>query len=248
METVLVIGATSLIVQETLNHFANNGANLILVGRQLESLVRISNDLKVRGAKTVDVIVNELSNQDSPQKLFSVISSELKNQITTIYIGYGSLPDNEKAISEYTIRTDAMQVNFTSCMEHILFWFNYFKDNNLKDRKIAVISSVAGLRGRRTNVVYGASKAALNSLLSGLRSYGTTCGINVITILPGFVDTPMTSHIKKGALFASAKYVGKIIFNGIKSNKDVIYVPWFWRIIMGIILHLPEFIFKKLKF
>jgi short-subunit dehydrogenase len=72
-------------------------------------------------------------------------------------------------------------------------------------------------------------------------------GVKVITIKPGFVDTPMTSHINKNFLFAKPENIAKGIFSAIENNKDVVYLPFFWKYIMITIKSIPESIFKKLS-
>jgi decaprenylphospho-beta-D-erythro-pentofuranosid-2-ulose 2-reductase len=110
-----------------------------------------------------------------------------------------------------------------------------------------VISSVAGDRGRQSNYVYGCAKAMVTAFLSGLRQRLHKSGVAVITIKPGFVDTPMTRDFRKGPLWASphsvALRIASIIVCG---NSGEYYVPRFWRLIMLIITHVPESIFKRL--
>jgi decaprenylphospho-beta-D-erythro-pentofuranosid-2-ulose 2-reductase len=253
MKTVLVLGATSAIVQQTIKHFAAQKANLILVGRKADDLKRIADDMLVRGATSATIFQNNLSTIDSAKQLFDQIPADIKHKIDLVYIGYGMLPSNEQSLIDAQIRSEAICVNLLSVIEHTLIWYHYFAAINFEENKnccrtIAVISSVAGLRGRRTNIIYGTAKGGLNTFLSALRSKGTLSGIRVMTILPGFVDTPMTDGFKKGPLFASAESVGKTIFNAIQGSTDVLYVPWFWRIIMTTIAHIPEKIFKKLTF
>ena len=111
---------------------------------------------------------------------------------------------------------------------------------------LAVISSVAGERGRQSNYIYGAAKGGLNLFLQGLRNRLTQAGVTVITIKPGFVDTPMTTAFPKNALFASAETVGAGVYRAIMKKKDIAYVPSFWRWIMLIIRLIPERVFKRL--
>jgi NAD(P)-dependent dehydrogenase (short-subunit alcohol dehydrogenase family) len=113
---------------------------------------------------------------------------------------------------------------------------------------IAVISSVAGDRGRARNGIYGTSKAGLDAFLSALRQRLTPAGVRVLTVKPGFVDTPMTAHLRKSPLFASAASVGGAIVLAVDEGAEVIYVPWFWRLIMFVVRALPMSIFKRLKF
>jgi len=111
---------------------------------------------------------------------------------------------------------------------------------------IAVISSVAGDRGRQSNYVYGSAKALVSAFASGLRQRLAKKGVHVITIKPGFVDTPMTAHLKKGALWAKPDQVARDISRAIDKGQSIVYTPGFWRFIMLIIKHIPEFIFVKI--
>jgi short-subunit dehydrogenase len=112
---------------------------------------------------------------------------------------------------------------------------------------IAVISSVAGDRGRQSNYVYGAAKAAVTAFTSGLRQRLYPKGVRVVTIKPGFVSTPMTAAFKKGALWATPDKVAADIVRAMAGGTAVIYTPWFWRPIMWIIRCVPETIFRRLK-
>jgi len=112
---------------------------------------------------------------------------------------------------------------------------------------IAVITSVAGVRGRASNFVYGAAKAMVSRLLEGLRHRLHARGVAVIDIRPGFVDTPMTASFRKGALWASPRRVARDIVVAVDRRAGVVYTPWFWRWIMMVIRHLPEFIFVRTK-
>ena len=110
-----------------------------------------------------------------------------------------------------------------------------------------VISSVAGDRGRSSNYTYGSAKAAVTAYASGLRARAARHGVRIITVKPGFVDTPMTAHVRKNPLFASSDAVAADIAAAVTSAKASIYTPWFWRPIMMILRSIPERIFMKLK-
>jgi len=112
---------------------------------------------------------------------------------------------------------------------------------------IAVISSVAGDRGKQSNYVYSAAKAAVAGFASGLRQRLRGENVQVVTIKPGFVDTPMTASFRKGVLWASAGVVGKSIAREMIRGDAVVYVPWFWRPIMALIRSIPEFAFQRLR-
>jgi short-subunit dehydrogenase len=144
----------------------------------------------------------------------------------------------DKALEEF-------QVNCTSVISLLILLANYFEPR--KRGCIAVISSVAGDRGRKANYLYGAAKAAVTVFLGGLRGRLAKSGVSVITIKPGFVDTPMTASMRKGLLFASPRKVGEGIYHAMLKGKEVVYLPWFWRPIMLVVKSIPEPIFKKLS-
>jgi short-subunit dehydrogenase len=110
-----------------------------------------------------------------------------------------------------------------------------------------VITSVAGVRGRRTNYVYGSAKAAVSTFLEGLQGRMGDAGVKVVDIRPGFVDTPMTAHLPKKTLFATAASVGERIYRAMVAGDGVVYAPWFWRWIALVIQLIPRSIFVKLS-
>jgi len=83
--------------------------------------------------------------------------------------------------------------------------------------------------------------------LQGLRNRLAKKGVQVLTVKPGFVDTPMTAAFKKGALWAQPDDIARGILAALAAKKDVVYLPGFWRLIMLIIRLIPERIFKKLS-
>jgi short-subunit dehydrogenase len=114
---------------------------------------------------------------------------------------------------------------------------------------IAAVSSVAGDRGRQSNYTYGASKAGLSAYLQGLRNRLHPAGVHVLTVKPGFVDTPMTHGLVNpdSPLVASPEQVAADVDLAIRKRKDVIYTRWFWRAVMLVIGSIPERVFKRLK-
>jgi short-subunit dehydrogenase len=112
---------------------------------------------------------------------------------------------------------------------------------------LAVIGSVAGDRGKQSNYVYGAAKATVDVFLQGLRNRLFKQGVSVVTIKPGFVDTPMTAAYKKGLLFAQPGAVADGIVKAMDRGTPVVYLPAYWRLIMFVIRSIPERIFRKLS-
>ncbi len=241
---ILIIGATSAIAHETAKCFAKDGAELFLVGRSSEKLEAVQNDLKVRGAKRAESYVLDLSQLDRHEEMIQA-AIETLDGLDMVLIAHGTM-DNprltrenvNKALEEFTI-------NCTSVISLLTLLANYFEPR--KRGCIAVISSVAGDRGRKSNYLYGAAKGAVTVFLQGLRNRLAKSGVAVVTIKPGFVDTPMTASMRKGLLFASPRKVGEGIYHAMLKGKEVVYLPWFWRPIMLVIKSIPEPVFKKLS-
>ena len=241
---ILIIGATSAIAQETARCFARDGAELFLVGRSAEKLEAVQNDLKVRGAKRAETFVLDLSDLDRHQEMIQA-AIETLDGLDMVLVAHGTLGDQRLSQESVAKTLEEFTTNCTSVISLLTLLANYFEPR--RRGCIAVISSVAGDRGRRSNYVYGAAKGALTIFLQGLRSRLTQSGVAVVTIKPGFVDTPMTASLKKGLLFASSRRVGEGIYNAMKKGKEVVYLPWFWRYIMLIVRSIPEPVFKKMS-
>ena len=241
---LLVLGATSVIAQETLKPFAQDHADFFLVGRNKERLSAVAADLRTRGANRVEEFPMDLNTVETHQSLIESANNNL-NGFDVAFIAYGTLSNQSLCQANVEITVKEFTTNFISTISLLTHLANYFE----KQRKgcIAVISSVAGDRGRKSNYVYGTAKGALNIFLQGLRNRLTESGVHVLTIKPGFVDTPMTKNLPKNGLFAQPDFVGKKIYQAIHARQDVLYVPGFWRIIMFAIRSIPEQIFKKLS-
>jgi decaprenylphospho-beta-D-erythro-pentofuranosid-2-ulose 2-reductase len=160
-------------------------------------------------------------------------------------ICHGNLPDQTACEKDFALTEQEFLTNCLGPISLLTVLANYFESQG--GGCLAAISSVAGDRGRQSNYIYGTTKAALTTFLAGLRNRLYPKGVLVLTIKPGFVDTPMTAQIKKGPLFASPEAVGRDIVRAVDSGKFILYTPWFWRWIMLIIRLIPESVFRKLK-
>ncbi|MCB0320434.1 MAG: SDR family oxidoreductase [Bdellovibrionales bacterium] len=243
-EPIVIFGATSLIAEHVARLFAERRHSIILVARDNEKLQVLSQDLLSRGASSVVTHVVDLADVNNLEQAFGDIVQHEK-QVGCILVAHGVLPDQEAVQDDLAAILASWSVNFQSPMMLSVMATRYFEARG--KGTLAVITSVAGVRARKSNYVYGAAKGALSLFLQGLRNrYGKT-DIDVIDIRPGFVDTPMTAHLKKGPLFASAEDVAKGIVQAIDRRQEIIYLPWFWRPIMFIISSIPEKLFKRMS-
>jgi short-subunit dehydrogenase len=241
---IAIIGATSAIAHEAARCFASDGAELFLVARSEEKLKAVSDDLVVHGAKQVETFLLDLSDLSRHQELFDKAVITL-NGLDMLLIAHGTLGNQRKSEMSVEETLKELTTNFTSVVSLLTIAGNYFEQQ--KRGCIAVISSVAGDRGRQSNYVYGTAKGGVSVFLQGLRNRLAKSGVKVVTIKPGFVDTPMTAAVKKGPLFAKPAVVGRGVYEAMKQGKDVVYLPFFWRPIMLIVKSIPESVFKRLS-
>ena len=221
---VLVLGATSAIAQAAARIWAARGDELLLVARSAEKLQAVADDLRTRGGK-VETMVHDLNDRSS--------YSTLARPADVVLLAHGVLNG-----------PDVLQTNLVGPVELLELIGEILPPGAC----IAAISSVSGDRGRAKNALYGASKAGLDAYLSALRQRLFHKGVRVVTLKPGFVDTPMTAQMQKSPLFSSPASVGRGIVRAIDGRRDVVYLPWYWRFIMLIVRMIPEPLFKRMSF
>jgi decaprenylphospho-beta-D-erythro-pentofuranosid-2-ulose 2-reductase len=241
---VLILGATSSIAIATMRRLAAQNAHFMLVARNSDRLTAVAQDLHTRGAFAVDTWVTDLDDTAAHPEMLATAAQRL-GRIDLALISHGVLGDQHAAETDFQFAAAILHTNFISTVSLLTWLGNYFQAQ--RAGTLAVVSSVAGDRGRKSNYVYGASKGALNVFLDGLRNRIDRDGVQVLTIKPGFVATPMTAHVPQNALFASPDQVARGILKAIERGRDVAYVPGFWLFIMLIIRTIPGRIFKKMN-
>jgi short-subunit dehydrogenase len=241
---VLIVGATSAIADETAKAYARDGGRLFLTGRDAARLGSVRDDLLVRGAAQVETAQMDVTRIPSHRQVIDAAIAALGG-LDVALIAHGTLPDQALCQQDVGETVDAMQVNFIATVALLTVLANYFEAQ--RSGCIAVITSVAGDRGRQSNYVYGAAKGGVDRFLQGMRNRLFRYGVAVVTIKPGLVETPMTAGMKKSLLFVSARRVGLGIHRAIERRRSVVYLPWFWRPIMAVIRCLPEDILKRLQ-
>ncbi len=244
MKKVVIIGATSAIAHQTAILFAKKKYSISLCGRNLERLETVKSDIISRHKTEIFIKEFDVCDFNNMRSNIDSIINQLAG-IDILLIAHGLLPDQTESQNSVEKIIKNMNVNANSVMAICSIVAEKMEEQG--NGTIAVISSVAGDRGRQSNYIYGSAKAAVSSFLQGLRNRLYHKGVHVLTIKPGFVDTPMTAHLEKNFLFAQADSVAKGIMEAIEAKKDVVYLPKFWALIMWIVKHIPESIFKKLK-
>lgn len=247
LNRVVIFGATSAIAEHTARQLVQNGASVYCIGRNTNKLNRIIADLKVRSGndQVVDGVNADLADTTQHPILIEQAIKSLGG-LDAVLIAHGTLPDQRACETDAELTQKEIQINALSVINLLTLLSNYFETQG--KGVIATISSVAGDRGRQSNYVYGAAKGMVSLFLQGLRNRLMARGVSVVTIKPGFVDSPMTADFdKSGPLWAKPETIATGIIKAMKKGKNEVYLPWFWWGIMQIIKHIPEAIFKRLS-
>jgi decaprenylphospho-beta-D-erythro-pentofuranosid-2-ulose 2-reductase len=243
MKKVLIIGAGSAIAEATARVFAQRGDSVFLVARKADVLEAQCADLKVRGAAAVGMHVLDANDFAGHEAMLADAEHSLGG-LDVVLIAHGTLSDQKKCESSVELTLHELNTNALSYISILTRVANTFEQR--KAGTIVVISSVAGDRGRQSNYVYGSAKAMVTSFTSGLRQRLYKSGVAVVTIKPGFVDTPMTAAFPKGPLWAKPQQVAAGIVRAVDRSQTIVYLPAFWRLIMFIIRSIPESVFRRL--
>lgn len=245
---ILVLGATSGISEACIRMWAERGDALFLVARNADRLAAVTADAKTRGASFVDSAVADLDRTENHADLLAHAINSLAG-LDIAFLPLGVLGDQIKAEKSFAHTEEIMQTNLLSPASLLTWLGNYCAQRH--SGVLGVVSSVAGDRGRKSNYVYGASKAGLTAFTDGLRNRIDREGVRVVTIKPGPVKTAMTHGMKGYEKMADVEKVAATIIKALDaphgSGPDVLYVPSIWRIIMTVIRAVPESIFKKLN-
>jgi hypothetical protein len=244
-KTILIFGATSCIAEAVSRLYACQGARLFLVARNTGKLAVVASNLYALGATEVKTFVMDANNLSKLPNMVSNAWDVFKN-FDVALIAHGTLPDQARCEAEPDYAVTEFRTNAESIIACLTSLANQFERQG--HGVIAVIGSVAGDRGRASNYVYGAAKAAVDAFASGLRGRLFRADVHLITIKPGFVDTPMTKRLPiPKILLASADRVAIDIVRAIEKKRDVLYTPSFWLIIMFVIMLIPNMLFKRIK-
>ncbi len=217
---------------------------MVLLGRDVPRTERVAADLRVRSAQsTVTVIQADFVDPVAIQA--QVESIWRAGKVDTVLVAHGSLPDQARCQSDLRATQEALVING---MSPVLFAEAFASHMSaVGSGTLGLIGSVAGDRGRKSNYVYGAAKGLVTRYAQGLQHRLAFSGVKVVLIKPGPTDTPMTAHLKgQGGKLASVEQVAQEIVKGMAAGKVVVYAPGKWALIMMVIRHLPNFIFKKM--
>lgn len=241
---ILVLGATSGIAEACIRLWAARGDKLFLIARDGAKLAAVAADARTRGASHVDTSVVDLNDTASHAEVLAHAVNGLAG-LDVAFLAFGVLGDQATAERSFAETAAILHTNLIAAVSLLTWLGNYCAQRH--GGTLAVLSSVAGERGRKSNYIYGASKAGLTVFTDGLRNRIDREGVRVMTIKPGPIRTAMTESMPGSGKFADVNAVAATLVKAIDKGTDVVYVPGIWRIIMAVIRAIPESVFKKLN-
>jgi len=239
----LILGATSAMARAFARQLAEAGAAVFLAGRDMDDLARSAADCAARGAETAEALRFDARKPAGFAPICERLAAE--DGVLNVAVFVGSMPDQADIDATPALLDGTIKDNFTGPARFLQEFAPLIEARGAG--VVVGVASVAGDRGRIGNYVYGAAKAGFATYLSGLRNRLTRAGGHVVTVKPGFVDTPITWGLPGLFLVASPDAVARDILSAVEKRKNVIYTPFFWRWILLIIRSIPEAIFKKMS-
>lgn len=247
MARVLIVGATSAIAGEVARLCAGRGDRLYLLARDARALSALAENLSEIGQD--DCVAGSASadfNDCEANEALVAAGLAALGGVDIAIIAHGALGDQLLSERNFAEARSIMATNFESVVSFLIPIGNALEAQG--QGSVAVLSSCAADRGRPKNYTYGASKAAVNTYLEGLRTrlYGSGARVHILKLGP--VDTPMTVGHEKNVLFAKPVPVARGILRAIERGRFIAYLPWYWWPIMAIVRILPEPILQRFSF
>lgn len=242
-ETWIILGATSSMARAFARQVSEQGCGVLLCGRDMNDLKSSAADCAARGASLAEALVFDARDASSFQPIIDRATQEDGQIHVAVFVG--SMPPQDAVDADPNLISGVVTDSYTGPATFLQMIAPELEERG--GAYIVGVGSVAGDRGRIGNYVYGSAKAGFHTYLSGLRNRLTRAGGHVVTVKPGFSDTAMTWGLDGMFLVASPEKVARDILKAVEKKRDVIYTPFFWRYIMGIITTIPERVFKKLS-
>lgn len=247
---VIFLGATKGMGRALSRRMAERGDRLFLMGRNVEELRVALRDLDARspGSENSDpesVAPCDLLDGSTFASAFAKAEKALPS-IDTVVVTAGVFGTQEQIEADSVLRDQVLMANFVGTIQ-----FCEEARRHLLARgggRLCVFSSVAGERGRKPVVIYGATKAGLTKYLDGLDARYHAAGLRVILVKPGFVRTGMTEGLDPPPFAGEVESVAEAVLRAIDKGQAEVYVPGIWRWVMTAIRLLPKPVMRKVKF
>jgi len=244
VQSVLVLGGGSEIALATVRKLvAARCRKVVLTGRDRDALAVPAKQLEAAGAQTVEIVELDALDFASHESIIRDVFA-VHGDIDLVLVAFGVLGDQELAESDATEARRIIDTNFTGAVSALTPTVAALREQG--HGTVAVLSSVAGERARRSNFVYGSSKAGLDAYCQGLGDLLVGSGVRVMVVRPGFVHTKMTEGLPAAPLSVEPEDVADAIAAGLGRGSETVWVPTPMRFVMSALRHLPRPVFRRL--
>ncbi|MBN2801318.1 MAG: SDR family oxidoreductase [Deltaproteobacteria bacterium] len=243
--STLILGATSRVASRVAHRYAAAGHDVVLAAIELEEAQALAADVRLRHQVKAVAIRFDATDFDAHPAVIAE-AAQVLGGIDVALIAFGAMGDAARARQEFSAARQVIEINYSAAVSVAELLAAHMVARG-KGTLIG-IASVAGDRGRQSNYLYGSAKGALALYLQGLRNRLHKDGVHVLTVKPGFMDTRMTWGVDTGRVpVLSPEAAAEAIFRAAERGADVVYLPPFWRLIMGGIRAIPEALFKRMS-
>ena len=244
VQSVLVLGAGSDIAQATVRALiARRTRTVVLAARDPKAVDEFAAECRRLGATNVESVTFDAHDTDSHGPFVDDVFART-GDIDLALFAFGVLGDQETAERDAAAALEIAQVNYLGSVSTAVPVAQRMQDQG--HGTIVALSSVAGERARRSNFVYGSSKAGMDAFFQGLGDALVGTGVHVMVVRPGFVRTKMTEGMDPAPLSTTAESVADAILHGVERGSDTVWVPPTLRYVMSALRHVPRPIFRKL--
>jgi decaprenylphospho-beta-D-erythro-pentofuranosid-2-ulose 2-reductase len=245
MQSVLVLGGTSDIALATMRKIvARRSARVVLAARKPEACeTAAAATLRAAGASEVHAVAFDATDFASHEG-FVRATFDRFGDFDLVLVAFGVLGDQARAEHDPAAAVEIVQTNFTGAVSVTVPLVTCLRAQG--HGTLVLLSSVAGERVRRSNFVYGSSKAGIDGYYQGVAASLASSGVHVMIVRPGFVHTKMTDGLKAAPLSVTADAVADAVLSGIARGRDVVWVPPSMRYVMAVLRHLPTAVFRRL--
>jgi decaprenylphospho-beta-D-erythro-pentofuranosid-2-ulose 2-reductase len=245
---VLFLGATRGMGRALARRMAEGNDELFLLGRDEIDLERSARDLEVHAGRPAGSFGVALCDLAAPEGFAAALDAAEKvlGQLDAVVVTAGLFASQDKLEADPALTQQVLSVDFTGT---VLFCEEARKRLLARGGgTLCVFSSVAGERGRKPVILYGAAKAGLSRYLEGLDHKFRVRGLRVVTVKPGFVRTSMTDGLPPPPFAGEPEAVARLVHKAIARGKPVVYVPPMWGLVMFVIRLLPRFVMRRIGF
>ena len=244
---IVLFGATKGMGRALARLMAERGDHLFLLGRNEQDLQRSASDLRARtlGSVSIGTAVCDLRQPDHFATSLA-LAAEALGSVDTIVVSAAMFATQDALEKDADLVSDLLELNFS----HTILFCEQARKHLLSHGggTLCVFSSVAGDRGRKPVILYGAAKAGLSYYLEALDHRYRSEGLKTVCVKPGFVKTSMTSGLKPPPFSGEPEAVARCVLKAIDRGQPMVYAPRAWRAIMGIIRHLPRSVMRRMAF